>query len=499
MARAVGRGGGRHLLGGGRQPHAVDERGLHACHTGGVVGGVDRVEVAGDPGEGRHVRGRGDGGAAQNAARGRGRLAPGAAGELGGAGHGVAGGTAADGEALAHECHHGAVAGVGQLQAHVDDTAGTGLLQRGDPAGDVDRGAGRGRGLLELVKGEVQVDGVVQVDGAEQALDERHAVLDDAAQGGVDHRPAGAEQGVGHEGRGGQVRGQGVGSYRGVVVAQVAGQREGAVDGAEGLGGGTPQGVRGSVLCGADLGQVIDVIARDGHGPHACGGPQQVVHRLADALGVDQWGGAVPGAGQAQRHHEAAHGVDLVSAGSVVPVGVEADVEVVGVLGHVRAGDDVVGVVAQDGGRVDRQVTVPQDVGGHLDELLGVGHGSCQDAVGHGGGGAQAAGGLLLARAGLLEGLDGGGLEAAQQLADRLVNGGDAGHGDRTGDDAHLVSGVARVLGLPQGVGAPPAQDVGVDHGHEGHGLGVLAAQVDEPGGVNGLHEGGGGQRVVLG
>ena len=45
VARAVGRGGGRHLLGGGRQPHAVDERGLHTGHVGGVVGGVDRVEV----------------------------------------------------------------------------------------------------------------------------------------------------------------------------------------------------------------------------------------------------------------------------------------------------------------------------------------------------------------------------------------------------------------------------------------------------------------------
>ena len=499
VARAVGSGGGRHLLGGGRQPHAVDERCLHAGHVGGVVGGVDRVEVTGDPGERSHVSGRGDGGAAQDAACGRGRLASGAAGELGGAGHGVAGGAAADGEALTHECHHGAVGGVGQLQAHVDDAACAGLLQCGDPAGDVDRGAGRGCGLLELVEGEVQVDGVVQVDGTEQALDERHAVLDDAAQGGVDHRPAGAEQGVGHEGRGGQVRRQGVGGHRGVVVAQGACQGEGAVDGAEGLGGGASQDVRGPGLRGADLGQVVDVVSRDGHGPHAGGGPQQVVHRLADALGVDQWSGTVPGAGQAQRHDEAAHGVDLISAGSAVPVGVEADVEVVGVLGHVRAGDDVVGVVVQDGGRVDRQVAVPQDVGGHLDEFLGVGHGSCQDAVGHGGGCAQAAGGLLLTRAGLLEGLDGGGLEAAQQLADRLIDGGDAGNGDRTGDDAHLVSGVARVLGLPQGVGAPPAQDVGVDHGHEGHGLGVLAAQVDEPGGVDGLHEGGGGRRVVLG
>ena len=202
VAGAVGGGGGRHLLRGGRQPHAVDERSVHAGHVGGVVGGVDRVEVAGDPGEGRHVRRRGDGGTAQDAAGGGGGLASGATGELGCAGHGVARGTAADGEALAHQCHEGAVAGVGQLQAHVNDAAGTGLLQGSDPAGDVDRGAGGGRSRLELVEGEVQVDGVVQVDRTEQPLDERHAVLDDAAQGGVDHRPAGAEEGVGDE-RGG--------------------------------------------------------------------------------------------------------------------------------------------------------------------------------------------------------------------------------------------------------------------------------------------------------
>ena len=493
VAGAVGGGGGGHLLGGGRQPHAVDERGIHTGHVGGVVGGVDRVEVAGDPGEGRHVRRRGDGGAAQDAACGRGRLASGAAGQLGRAGHRVAGGPAADREALAHERHEGAVACVGQLQAHVDDAAGAGLLQGRDPAGDVDRGAGGGRGLLELVEGEVQVDGVVQVNRAKETLDERHAVLDDAAQGGVDHRPAGTEQGVGDERGGREIHRQRVGSHRSVVVAQGAGQGEGAVDGAEGLASGAPQGVGGSGLGGADLGQVVDVVARDGHRAHARGGAQQVIHRLADAFRVDQRRGAVPGAGQAQRHDEAAYGVDAVPTGGTVPVGVEADVEVVGVLGHVRAGDDAVGVVIQDGGGVDRQVAVPQDVGGDLDELLGVGHRGGQGAVGHGGGGAQAAGGLLLAGAGLLEGLDGGGLEAAQQLADRLVDGSDAGDSHGTGDDAHLVGGVARVLGLPQGVGAPPAQDVGVDYGDKGHGLGVLAAQVDEPSGVDGLHEGGGG------
>ena len=202
VARAVGCGGGRHLLGGGRQPHAVDERCVHAGHVGGVVRGVDRVEVAGDPGEGRHVGRRGDGGAAQDTTGCRSGFAPGATGQLGCAGHGVAGSSAADGETLAHERHDGAVICVGQLQAHVDDAAGAGLLQGRDPAGDLDRGAGGGRSCLELVEGEMQVDGVVQVDRTEQPLDERHAVLDDAAQGGVDHRPAGAEEGVGDE-RGG--------------------------------------------------------------------------------------------------------------------------------------------------------------------------------------------------------------------------------------------------------------------------------------------------------
>ena len=69
-------------------------------------------------------------------------------------------------------------------------------------------------------------------------------------------------------------------------------------------------------------------------------------------------------------------------------------------------------------------------MGGHLDELLGVGHGGCQDAVGHGGGGAQTAGGLLLARAGLLEGLDGGGLEAASSSPTGSLMVVDAGDGD---------------------------------------------------------------------
>ena len=54
-------------------------------------------------------------------------------------------------------------------------------------------------------------------------------------------------------------------------------------------------------------------------------------------------------------------------------------------------------------------------------------------------------------------------LEAVEQLADGLVDAGDAGDGGRAGDDADLVGGVPRVVRLPQRVAAPPAPHVLVD------------------------------------
>ena len=76
--------------------------------------------------------------------------------------------------------------------------------------------------------------------------------------------------------------------------------------------------------------------------------------------------------------------------------------------------------------------------------------------------------------------VDRGLLEAVQQLADRLVDAGDAGDRLGAGDDAHLVGGVARVVGLPQRVAAPPAPDVLVDDGHEVDRLAQRLAQRDE-------------------
>ena len=179
----------------------MDQRCLHARDPGRVVASVDGVEVTGDAREGGHVGGGGHGDPAQQTASGGGRGASGAPRQLGGRGHGGARGAPADGEAFAHEGDQIPVrplGGVGQLEAHVDDATGAGLLQGSNPPVDLDDGPEAGLGA-QLGQRAVQVDGVVKMDGSQQALDERHTVFDDASQGRVDHRPARAEQGVGDQ------------------------------------------------------------------------------------------------------------------------------------------------------------------------------------------------------------------------------------------------------------------------------------------------------------
>ncbi len=234
MPSAVGgsrRGG---LLGGGRQPHAVHQGGVHAGDPSGVVAGVDRVEVAGDPGEGRHVTGCGHGDATQQPAGGGRRGPAGTAGLLGRGGHRGTGGAAADGEALTHERDQAAIGGVCQLQAHVHYPAGAGLLQRGHPAVDLND-AVRAGVTGQFGQRSAQVDSVIQVDRPQQPLDQGHAVFDDTAQGGVDHRPAGTEQGIGNQRRSGQRGGQRVGGHRGMIRPQGVRQGEAGVNRAEGL------------------------------------------------------------------------------------------------------------------------------------------------------------------------------------------------------------------------------------------------------------------------
>ena len=89
---------------------------------------------------------------------------------------------------------------------------------------------------------------------------------------------------------------------------------------------------------------------------------------------------------------------------------------------------------------------------------------------------------------------------AASNRSSRSATGssfdGDAGDGDRAGDDDDLVGVVRLVVGLPQRVRAPPATHVGVDDGHEVHRLARTAADLGEEGHVGGVQEAGGGLGV---
>ena len=88
------------------------------------------------------------------------------------------------------------------------------------------------------------------------------------------------------------------------------------------------------------------------------------------------------------------------------------------------------------------------------------------------------------------------GFEAVEQLADRFVDAGDACDGDRSRDDAHLVCAVARIVGLPQGVAAPPATHVFVDDRDEIDRLAGRTAQVEEEDQVGRVEYVGVGSRV---
>ena len=291
---------------------------------------------------------------------------------------------------------------------------------------------------------------MVEVDRTQETLDQGHPVLDDAAQGRVDHRPARAEQGVWHkrcrhQGLAASGRQRVTGDGR-VVGSQGRCQGEGVLHGSKGLGGRLAAGVEGAGARRVDQGQGGDPVSGRRGGPHARRGAQQGVHRLRDPSWIDQGHGAVPGRRQAQRDYEVTHGVDGLTAGDLVPVRVQVDVEVVGVRSDLRAGDHCVGVLLQHPCGVDRQVPVPQHVGSPAHQLRRVRHrpGLAARAA------AQPGRGRLSLSALVLERLDGGLLKASQDLADRLVHARDPGYRHRAGDDAHLVGAVARVLGLPQ-------------------------------------------------
>ena len=110
------------VLSGGRQPHAVHERGVHARDLGGRVGGVDRVVVARDNREGGHVVGSLDTHAAQDRAGRVNDLDLGTAEGRSLGGRAVAGSATADREALLRGAHVLAVGN--EVESDCDDTSG---------------------------------------------------------------------------------------------------------------------------------------------------------------------------------------------------------------------------------------------------------------------------------------------------------------------------------------------------------------------------------------
>ncbi|CAM5552185.1 hypothetical protein TPAU25S_00038 [Tsukamurella paurometabola] len=182
-------GGGRDLLRGGREPHAVHDRAGQACERRGDLAGVNRVVIAGDCGEAAHVL-RGLHGDLPDplARRLGGGLTAGTAGGLR-VGQLRLAGAATDREPLGHGDR-----GIGAGCAHIDadgdhgaDVGGGHVFERGGGAVRARRGVGG------------QLDGVIEVNQVQHALDDGASLC---GLRGADHgerrRPAQADEGVRH-------------------------------------------------------------------------------------------------------------------------------------------------------------------------------------------------------------------------------------------------------------------------------------------------------------
>ena len=134
---------------------------------------------------------------------------------------------------------------------------------------------------------------------------------------------------------------------------------------------------------------------------------------------------------------------------------------------------------------IGHEMAHPRDVRGFADELLGAGSGTelrergflraVVGAIVH----------VTVVHITVRDAVDHRTLESSEDVGDRLIHSGDAGNGDRSRNDAHGIRGISGVLGLPQLVLTPPAQQVVVDHRHERHRLGVFAHKRREPGFVH--------------
>ena len=482
QGRGVAVGGLHRVLGGGREPHAVDDHAAQAGQLGRGARDVDRVVVAGDQRERGHVMGRGQRGRDPLLPRGLGRgdRLPSPVDECATRRAGLAQlgapRAAADGEPLGERAQRGlgaVVVGDGDLDGHLDHAAQVGVAHIAGPGDDDEvRGRRRHRG--------VQADAVVQVHQVEQALDHGAGPAGSAggAEGGEHGGPGGADERVRDAGRGDDVGGQAAGGHAGVV------RDERGLEGEAGRGD-----------AARDLGELGDLRAARAAAPHSGGRAQERPHGgLGVGVGDDRRGA---------RGHVGAQGEgdDQLGRADRQP---EVDRRTVGGRGEHRAGDrvtahavgvDLPGVEhAEPVDGADDQPAGPLDVGGVEDvgDRTAGGGDRAAAATAHG----------LDARQVVAQALGRGRLEPVEQLPDRLVGAGDPGDRGRAGDHADRVGVVPGVVSLPEGVRAPPPAHVAVDDGDERHGLARQRADVEELDGVRRVQRRGGqlgvagGQRV---
>ena len=452
------------VLRGGREPHAMHERLREPTDRGAAVRRVDRVEVARRACERRHLVRRAHGDAAQHAARRLADVLEQAAVVRRGRGQLVAVRAAADREALGFARHERAV---GEVVLHMDrhHAPRRGFRILFCPPVQCDLFAGV---LEQFVLGDVEFDEVVEVHGVEQAFDDRIAIDHDRAECRVDRGPCGADECVGRDARRRQVERQRAAGGRLMVGAEVGGERIRRFGHAE------RELLR--VVGRAHVGHRGQRVAGDCGVADAGGGREHAVDVFGQAFAVHHGNRAGRVERHVERDYDIAHRVLAQAAiRIVVPERVEVDVKVElfharGLVAAHMAQFVLLAATVGAIGRVGRHVADPRDVGARADEVLGAAHiaerrehglrrGLC--AAGHARGHRVA--------------------EAAEDRGHRLVDGRDAGHRDRAGDDAHGIGRVARVLGLPQLVLAPPAQQVAVDRRHERHRLGVFAHERREP------------------
>ena len=478
------------VLGGGGQPHAVHKRGGQTGDAGAARGGVNRVEVAGSASEGGHVVRSDDLHTAQQAARRRSDFRVLGIAEFRSVSRqSVRVDAATNGETLGFAGEQRAI-GSGMSHVNRDHTAGGGLEVVLSPRLQRD---GFASVLEQVLLVHLKFDEVVEVDGVEQAFDNRVALDVHGTERRVDRRPGRADQCVGSDAAGLQCGRQSGTSSCLMVKAEVGGQGVGGSGGTErpvlsGLS--LSHGIRrdSSLVRGnRQGGHRGELVAGDGGIANAGGGGEHCVHVRNQTLAIHDRHSARLGSFHDERNDDVTNGVlGGAAVRIVVPVGVEVDIQIVLAGCGVKCANLVV-LVAQSGavGGIVGDVAHPGDVRRLADEVLGRnGLAESSEVI--------AFRGILLG----LHALDSGVLETTEDVCDRLVHGGDAGHGNRAGDGAHGIGGITLILGLPELVLPPPTQQIVVDDRHERHGFGVFAHEHREPGHIGRDHLEFGGLRV---